>query len=40
VRGLAQLVVAVANALSAELGFKKELPSFSINGKAKAATQS
>lgn len=40
VKSLAQPVVAAASALSAELGFKKELPAFSNNGKSKAATQS
>jgi DNA-binding IclR family transcriptional regulator len=39
-RSLAQPVMAAATALSEVLGFKKEPPAFSNNGKTKAAAQS
>ena len=39
VKGLSQAVVAAANALSRELGFKKETIAVSANGMAKTASQ-
>jgi DNA-binding IclR family transcriptional regulator len=39
VKGISQPVVAAADALSAELGFKKQRPAFQAAGLTKAATQ-